>query len=124
MSKETLLLVEDDFFLRSLMYKKLNSEGYVVIEAENGKVALEKLEKNTINLILLDLIMPEVDGFDVLAVISKNSELSKIPIIVLSNLGQREQVDKAIALGAKDYIIKAHFTPKEIIEKIKNQLKT
>jgi len=122
MSKKILLLVEDDFFLRSLMTKKLTLEGYEVIEAENGRVALDKLEKDNIDLILLDLIMPEVDGFEVLEVISKNPELVKIPVIVLSNLGQKEKIDKAKSLGAKDFIIKAHFTPGEIVEKVKKQL--
>lgn len=122
MSKKILLLVEDDFFLRSLMTKKLTLEGYEVIEAENGRIALNELEKNNIDLILLDLIMPEVDGFEVLETISKNPELTKIPVIVLSNLGQKEKIDKAKSLGAKDYIIKAHFTPGEVVEKIKKQL--
>jgi len=122
MSKKILLLVEDDFFLRSLMTKKLTLEGYEVIEAENGRIALNELEKNNIDLILLDLIMPEVDGFEVLETISKNPELIKIPVIVLSNLGQKEKIDKAKSLGAKDYIIKAHFTPGEVVEKIKKQL--
>lgn len=122
MSKKILLLVEDDFFLRSLMKKKLTLEGYEVIEAENGRIALNELEKNDIDLVLLDLIMPEVDGFEVLETISKNPELTKIPVIVLSNLGQKEKIDKAKSLGAKDYIIKAHFTPGEVVEKIKKQL--
>ena len=122
MSKKILLLVEDDFFLRSLMTKKLTLEGYEVIEAENGRIALNELEKNDIDLVLLDLIMPEVDGFEVLETISKNPELTKIPVIVLSNLGQKEKIDKAKSLGAKDYIIKAHFTPGEVVEKIKKQL--
>lgn len=120
--KKILLLVEDDFFLRRLMHKKLTLEGYMVIEAEDGKSALKQLEEKEIDLILLDLIMPEIDGFEVLEIISKNPNLSKIPVIILSNLGQKEKIDRAMSLGAKDYIIKAHFTPGEIVEKIKNQL--
>lgn len=123
MNKKILLLVEDDFFLRGLMCKKLELEGYVVIEAENGKFALEELKKNNIDLMLLDLVMPEMDGFEVLEIVSKDSKLSQIPIIILSNLGQKERVDRAIALGVKDYIVKAHFTPGEIVEKVKKQLK-
>lgn len=129
MNKKILLLAEDDFFLRSLMCKKLQLEGYVVIEAENGKIALEKMNdnkidgNNKIDLLLLDLVMPEVDGFDVLEAMTKDPNLSKIPIIILSNLGQKEKIDKAMSLGAKDFVIKAHFTPGEIVEKIKNQLK-
>jgi len=123
MSKDLLLLVEDDLFLRGLMKRKIEMEGYSVIEAENGKIALEKLRENEISLVLLDLIMPEVDGFEVLESVSKDPKLSKIPIIVLSNLGQKEKIDEAMALGAKDYIIKAHLTPSEIIEVIKKYLK-
>ncbi len=123
MKKNALLLVEDDIFLRGLMKKKIEMEGYSVIEAENGKIALEKLRENEISLVLLDLIMPEVDGFEVLESVSKDPKLSKIPIIVLSNLGQKEKIDEAMALGAKDYIIKAHLTPSEIIEVIKKYLK-
>ncbi len=123
MDKKILLLVEDDFFLRSLMCKKLELENFTVIEAENGRHALEELDKNKIDLILLDLLMPEVDGFEVLEAVSKNPKLSKIPIIVLSNFGQKEKIDKAMSFGAKDFIIKAHFTPGEVVEKIKKQLK-
>lgn len=122
MSKKILLLAEDDFFLRGLMKKKIELSGYTVIEAEDGKIAMEKLKEHKVSLVLLDLLMPEMDGFEVLEVMSKDANLSKIPIVVLSNFGQKEKIDKALVLGAKDYIVKAHLTPSEIIEVIKKYL--
>ena len=74
------------------------------------------------DLVLLDLILPGIDGFEVLSKMKEDPELQGIPVIILSNLGQRDDVQKGIDLGAKDYLIKAHFTPGEIVEKIKATL--
>jgi len=75
------------------------------------------------DLVLLDLILPGIDGFEVLSQMRKESALSSIPVIILSNLGQKEDVEKGLKMGAVDYLIKAHFTPGEIIDKIKSALK-
>ncbi len=118
-----ILIVEDDKFLRELIVKKLTSEGYEVPEAIDGEQGVKKIEEEKPDLVLLDLILPGIDGFEVLAQIKKNPELSQIPIIILSNLGQKEDIEKGLNLGAVDYLIKAHFTPNEIIEKLKKILK-
>src|SRR4030042_4237690 len=118
-----ILIIEDDKFLRELIAKKILSEGMDAIEAKDGEEGLRKLEEEKPSLVLLDLILPGIDGFEVLAQIKKDPTLPQIPIIILSNLGQRDDVEKGLSLGAIDFLIKAHFTPQEIIEKIKSVLK-
>lgn len=118
-----ILIIEDDKFLRELIAKKILSEGMDAIEAKDGEEGLKKLEEEKPSLVLLDLILPGIDGFEVLAQIKKDPTLPQIPIIILSNLGQRDDVEKGLSLGALDFLIKAHFTPQEIIEKIKSVLK-
>jgi len=82
-----------------------------------------KVKENKPDIVLLDLILPGIDGFEVLAKIKEDEELSNIPVIILSNLGQRDDVDRGIKLGATDFLIKAHFTPSEIVEKIEAVMK-
>jgi len=118
-----ILIIEDDKFLRELISQKLVKEGYETSEAVDGEEGLKKLKTEQPDLALLDLILPGIDGFEVLAQRKEEPTLSSIPIIILSNLGQKEDVEKGLKLGAVDYLIKAHFTPGEIIEKIKNVLK-
>jgi len=120
---KTILIIEDDKFLREMMGKRLAEEGYNVSMAIDGEEGITKIQKETPDLILLDLILPGIDGFEVLERMKKNSKLSKIPVIILSNLGQKEEVERGLSLGAVDYLIKAHFTPREIIDKIKKVLK-
>jgi len=118
-----ILIIEDDKFLRGLIAQKLKAEGYEVIEAAEGREGLEKVKKEKPNLILLDLVLPGIDGFEVLKKIKGDPSTSFLPVIILSNLGQKESVEKGLKMGAVDYLIKAHFTPTEIIEKVKNNLK-
>lgn len=114
-----ILIVEDDRFLRELIKRKLIGEGFEVSETVDGEEALKKVKEEKIDLILLDLILPSLDGFEVLSKIKEDPKLAPIPVIILSNLGQKEEVEKGLKLGAIDYMVKAHFTPGEIIEKIK-----
>ncbi len=116
--KAFILLVEDDKFLRELLVRKLETVGFKVSAAVDGREALKKAKEELPDLILLDLVLPGIDGFDILKQIKEDSETSKIPVIILSNLGQREEVEKGLKLGADDYLIKAHFTPDEIINKV------
>lgn len=118
-----ILIVEDDKFLRELMVRKLSNEGFEVIEAQDGEEGVRKMKETKPDLVLLDLILPEMDGFEVLAKKSQDEEIKKIPVVVLSNLGQREDIEKALSLGAVDYIVKANMAPREIIEKISLILK-
>ncbi|HEY4509833.1 MAG TPA: response regulator [Candidatus Paceibacterota bacterium] len=114
-----ILLIEDDKFLRELIIQKLGREGFEVTEAPEGEAGLSKMKEDRPDLVLLDLILPGIDGFEVLSRMKKDPALASIPVIILSNLGQRDDVQKGIDLGAEDYLIKAHFTPGEIVEKIK-----
>jgi len=120
--EQKILIIEDDLFLRQLISKKIGQEGYDVVEAVDGEEGIKKVETEKPDLILLDLILPGVDGFEVLSRVKKNLNTKHIPVIILSNLGQKEDVDRGLNLGAEDFLIKAHFTPTEIIIKIRNVL--
>lgn len=120
---KTILIIEDDKFLRELIVQKLLKEDYEISEAVDGEEGFKKIKEEKPDLVLLDLILPGIDGFEVLSKVKEEPNLVKIPIIILSNLGQKEDIEKGMKLGAIDYLIKAHFTPGEIIEKIKNALK-
>ena len=120
---KTILIIEDDKFLRELIAQKLFKEGYNIIEAIDGEEGIKKVKEEKPDLVLLDLILPGIDGFEVLSQIKEDPSLAQIPVIILSNLGQKEDVEKGLKLGAIDFLIKAHFTPGEIIEKINSALK-
>ncbi|MBU2037383.1 response regulator [Patescibacteria group bacterium] len=122
-ANQKILLIEDDKFLRDLIAKKLVAEDYEVIEALDGESGIIKTKESAPDLILLDLILPGLDGFDVLAKLKADPAIQKIPVIVLSNLSQQEEVERVLSLGAVDFLIKAHLTPNEIIAKIKLLLK-
>lgn len=114
-----ILLVEDDSFVIDIYHTKLSQEGYEVIEARNGVEAMKKLSEVKPDLILLDIIMPYMDGIEALRKIKKDENLKKIPVILLTNLSQKEEISEGLGLGASDYLIKSHFTPSEVLEKIK-----
>lgn len=118
-----ILIVEDDKFLRELIAQKLIKEGYDIAEAVDGEKGIKSVKEEKPDLILLDLILPGIDGFEVLAKIKEDPVLSQIPVIILSNLGQKDDIERGLKIGAVDYLIKAHFTPGEIIEKVKAVLK-
>jgi len=111
------LIVEDDKFLRELIVKKLSNEGYDVLEAADGEQGLQQIKDARPELVLLDLILPGIDGFEVLSQKREDPFAASIPVIILSNLGQKEDVDKGLNLGATDYLIKAHFTPEKLLRK-------
>lgn len=115
----TILVVEDDQFLRDLIVQKLKREGFAVAEAITGADALRMAKEAPPAIILLDLILPGMDGFEVLRQMKEDKAIAAVPIIILSNLGQQEDVDRGLRLGASDFMIKAHFTPGEIVAKVK-----
>lgn len=119
------LLVEDDKFLRDICGTKLIKEGFQVVEAVDGQEVTKIIEKEKPSIVLLDIVLPSVNGFEVLAQIKAdaNSEIAKTPVLMLSNLGQEDDVKKAMELGASDYLIKSNFTTQEITDKIKKTLK-
>ncbi len=123
MEEKTILLVEDDSFVSDIYQKKIESEGFKIITAENGIEAIKKLKEFTPDLILLDIVMPYMDGMDVLKEIKANEKWKTIPVILLTNLSEKEKIEEAIGIGADDYLIKSHFTPSEVISKVNLILK-
>jgi len=119
-----ILIVEDDTFISRMYEAKLNNLGYQTKIAENGQDGLQIIKEWLPDLVLLDLILPILDGFEVLKELKADNNFKNIPIIILSNLDQKENIEKGIALGASDYIIKAQFTPSEVVEKIEKCLKS
>ncbi len=117
-----ILIIEDDIFLRKVISKKLLKEGYETIEAVDGEKGLESAKEEKPDLILLDLVLPEMTGFEVLGKIKKDPLISKIPVIILSNLGEKKDIEEGLGLGAADYLVKAHFNPGEIVDKIESIL--
>lgn len=118
-----ILLVEDDEMLHSMYTQKFNQDGHQVISAYNGVDGLKKAREEKPDAVLLDIIMPKMDGFICLKKIKADKELSKIPVILLTNLGQDEDIEKGKELGADDYFIKANHTPTEVVAKVKSILK-
>jgi len=117
-----ILLIEDDKFLRELMNKKLLTLGFDVVSAADGESGLVMIKETKPDVVLLDLILPGINGFEVLEKAKQDPEIANIPVVILSNLGQGEDIEKGLALGAKDFLVKAHFTPQEIVNKLKSIL--
>lgn len=119
-----ILIVEDDQFLRDLLKTKLEKENFEVTSAIDGPGGIEKIVSTLPDVMLLDIILPGIDGFEVLKRIRthSNAQVAKTPIILLSNLGQEADIEKGKALGANNYLIKSNFTIDEIIEKLRTLL--
>ena len=116
------LIIEDEEILRDLVKKKLDRKGYEVEVAEDGEVGMKKMRKFEPNLILLDIIMPNMGGFDVLKEMNKDDALSGIPVVIVSNSGQPVEIDKAKDMGVEDWIVKTEFDPKEVLGKVVEQI--
>lgn len=114
-----ILLVEDDSFLVEMYTTKFELEGFDIITAEDGARGLDLAQKEQPDIILLDILMPKMDGFEVLDELKKNPKTTKIPVVLLTNLGQKDDVKKGFEKGAVGYLIKAHFMPSEVVDKIK-----
>lgn len=124
MEKKKILIVEDDNFVAEVYFAKLTEMGYEAILAQNGEEGLEAMKKNKIDLILLDILMPVMSGTEMLEEVKKNDEWKKIPVILLTNVGEKESIEKVRSFGVKNYLIKSHFTPAEVIEKIESVFKS
>src|SRR5476651_1691438 len=121
-----ILLVEDDAILVEMYQAKFELEGHDVRVATNGEECLAILADFRPDLILLDILMPKLNGFHVLKEIKKQPEMRQIPVILLTNLGQAEvdmNQELAKALGVNDYLIKSHHTPDEVVQKAVKVLK-
>ena len=124
-NKPKIVIIEDEEILTDVLSKKLENEGYNVVTAPNGVIGMEVIQADRPDLILLDIVMPKMNGYEVL---SKLNEIfgkeGMPPVIIISNSGQPVEIDKARDLGAKDFIIKAQFTPEEVLEKVDKFLGT
>ena len=118
-----ILLIEDDSFISGMYQTKLTSLGYEIELKEDGQAAWDRLQQDPLpDLVLLDIVLPKKDGFEILEGLRADKRTKELPVILLTNLGQKPDVERGIKLGADDYIIKAHYTPSEVVEKIKKVL--
>ena len=116
--------IEDDNFLGSLISKKLSSEGYSVDYVNTGEDAIAKVKENRPDLVLADIMLPGMDGFEVLKQIKSEQELQDIPVILFSNLSQEEDISKGLNLGAESFLVKSNVVPDQIVSKIKEVLQS
>lgn len=122
---KSVLLIEDDPFLIDIYTTKLKESGFEVEVATDGEMGLEKLKEKIPDILLIDIVLPKIDGWQILKEIQKmkkekpSEKLKKLKIVVLSNLGEKEDLEKGLKLGATKYLIKAHFTPSQVVEEIK-----
>ena len=117
-----ILIVEDDAFMGSLLERKFQQKNFQISRALNVDEARKIIEAGPITLILLDIILPGTDGLTFLKELKLNPQFKSIPVIITSNLGKEEEIEKGLAEGASDYVVKAHTTPGEIVEKVEKIL--
>ncbi|MDP2668729.1 MAG: response regulator transcription factor [bacterium] len=122
MAKTKVLIVDDDEFLLEMYAMKFTEFGFQVDTAENGEEAVKKAKADPPDVILMDVVMPKMDGFDLLRNLKKENAAPDAVTLVLTNLGQKDDVEKGMKLGATDYIIKAHFTPSEVVKRVESLL--
>lgn len=118
-----ILLVEDDAFLVDIYATKLRGSGFDVDVAMDGEECLKKLETSIPDVMLLDIVLPSIDGWELLTKIKKEEKYKNLKVIILSNLGNKEEVEKGAKLGAIKYIIKAQHTPSEVVTDVESVLK-
>lgn len=121
--EKDILIVEDEPFVVNVYKTKLTKEGYSVHVAEDGEKGWKIAQDVEPDLILLDLILPKMNGFDVLENLKSSENLRDIPVLILSNLGQQSDIQKGLDLGAKDYLVKSDTSLKEVLEKIQSVIK-
>ncbi|MEX0877776.1 MAG: response regulator [Candidatus Spechtbacterales bacterium] len=117
-----ILFIEDEEYLQMTLGERLKEEGYEILTALDGELGLETAQKEQPDLILLDLILPKKDGFEVLEELKKSEELEHIPVIVLTNLEESRDIQRVLDAGATTYLVKANYEMEEVVKKIKNVL--
>ena len=122
MTKDKILIVEDEPFLLNMYKMKFKQGGFEVVSAIDGEEAIRTSRREKPDIILLDIMMPKIDGFEVLKNLKKNPLTKSISVLIFSNFSQKEQKEKGIALGAVDYFVKTNYTPNQVLEKVKNIL--
>lgn len=121
--KYKVLIVDDDQFISDMYVLKFKEAGFDAEAAAEGVTAIEYVKKEEPDLVLLDIVLPNMDGFDILKALAKEKLLEKTRVVLLSNLGEKKDIEKGLALGAVDYIVKAHHTPSEVVAKVEEILK-
>lgn len=121
MSKKVVLL-EDDPLLIDIYQTKLKEKGFEVVVIDRGEGAVEKIQKEVPDLVMLDIVLPNMDGWQILRQLRADENLKAMQIVVLSNLGQKEEVEKGLTMGAAKYLIKAHYTPTQVVQEVQNVL--
>ena len=116
------LIVEDDVMLNKIYQTKLGIVGYKVFAAYDGEEGIKKMEESLPNIVLLDLMLPKKNGFEVLETVKQNIKLNHIPVIILSNLGQGDDIERGRALGADDFLVKSNVKLEMVLEKIEQVL--
>jgi len=119
---KSILLIEDDPFLIDIYSKKFQKSGFDIKVADSAEKAFSELESKVPDLILLDIVLPHVDGWAILKKIKANKALAQAKVVVFSNLGQKEEVEKGLTLGAVKYLIKAQHTPSEVVKEVSRLL--
>lgn len=120
--QKKILIIDDDPFIADMYVLKFKSGGFEAEAANDGKTGIVRATKMKPDAILLDVVMPGIDGFEVLQKLRSDTSLGRPKIIFLTNFGQREDIERGMRLGADGYIIKAHFTPSEVSAKVKEVL--
>ncbi len=117
-----ILLIEDDPFLTKMYKTRFEGEKHEVVAASDGETALSLLKNSPPNLVILDVMLPKLGGFSILEEMQKTAKLKDIPVVVLSNLTDKESMDKAKTLGVKEFLVKAEHTPTQVFEAVKKYL--
>lgn len=118
-----ILLIEDDSLIVKIYTTRLKADGYEIVSAEDGEKGLEVAQQEKPDLILLDVMMPKVDGFTVIQTLRADEQFKNTPIIMYSNLAQEAESKRAIEVGATEFITKANISPTELVNKIKSYVK-
>ncbi|MCL5411455.1 MAG: response regulator [Patescibacteria group bacterium] len=118
-----IVIVEDDLFVRDLYERQFKQEGFEVSVAVDGEEGVNKISKEVPDLILLDLMLPKMNGLDVLKTIKEKPETKNIPVVVLTNLGQDEAIKQCFELGANGYLVKSAYTPTQVVSEVKTYIK-
>jgi len=121
---KSVLLIEDDPFLVDIYTTKLKEAGFSVETAMDGEEGFQKVKEKMPDIILLDIVLPNINGWEFLRKIEEDERLKNLKVVILSNLGQKAEVEKGLKLGAVKYLIKAHYTPSEVVEMVKQILDT
>lgn len=117
-----IIIIENDKFLSDIYKTKFELEGFKVTAINDGEKGLKAIQTKKPDIVLLDVLLPKLDGFTILQMLKKDETTKDIPVVILTCLGQKEDVQKGLAMGAADYLIKAHFKPAETVEKVKKLL--